>query len=284
MNKTHWCSRSSLLQCLSAYAILSEDSVSVAGNNKTYDKPTNALAIASIDNQYNDNPHANGKGHFLFLTTIFTAIIAILTLTVFFFFNRWNRYDSLRTIAAKDSEISTMQEEHEILHDKIADREDALAKAKEQLDHTEACLNKVNDKIAEYDAKMKENEQLLANKMSQNKMLMRLLQQAELEARDNDIMPTIKKAAEGRHNMTDMEWKQFFSHIDAVHPTFANRMLHELGTFSDTQRMVCYLMLAGVSRNDIQSLTGLSRVTVWRWTSKYAWIAQFQHEMSPGSA
>ena len=263
-----------------AYKALSEDSASVAGRNNVVDKPTNASAITTTDVQNNDTPSAGKKNHYLLLATILTSIIAVLTITIFFFFNRWSNFKSLRTIAAKDDKISSMQEEYEMLHDQIADREEALERAKKQLDETEEHLKQVNDKIAEYDAKMQENECLLTDKMSQNKILMRLLQQAELETRDNDIMPIIKKAAEGHHNMTDAEWKQFYSHIDAIYPTFADRLLREMGTFSDKQRMVCYLMLAGVVRNDIQNITGLSRVTVWRWTSRFAWIAQFQREMS----
>ncbi len=267
-----------------AYTVLSDDSTSVAGKNGFFDKPSSVSVITTTGEQNNDNANADKKGHLLLLTTILISLIAVLTITVFFFFNRWSNFKSLRTIAAKDDKISSMQEEYEILHGQIADREEALERAKKQLDETENHLKQVNDKIAEYDAKMQENERLLTDKMSQNKILMRLLQQAELETRDNDIMPIIKKAAEGHHNMTDAEWKQFFSHLDATYPTFADRMLREMGTFSDKQRMVCYLMLAGVARNDIQNLTGLSRVTVWRWTSRFAWIAQFQHEMSAGGA
>ena len=35
---------------------------------------------------------------------------------------------------------------------------------------------------------------------------------------------------------------------------------------------VCYLMRIGLTKHQIQNITGLARVTIWRWTKKYSWV------------
>jgi transposase len=56
-----------------------------------------------------------------------------------------------------------------------------------------------------------------------------------------------------------------------VHPGFNELLVTELGTFTEQQKHVCYLMRIGLSKPDIQNVTNLSRVTVWRWTKKFEW-------------
>ena len=49
-------------------------------------------------------------------------------------------------------------------------------------------------------------------------------------------------------------------------------MLQELGTFTEQQMQVCYLMRIGLSKTQIQNMTNLSRSTVWRWVNKCNWV------------
>lgn len=48
--------------------------------------------------------------------------------------------------------------------------------------------------------------------------------------------------------------------------------MKELDTFTEQQMQVCYLMRIGLSKTQIQNMTNLSRVTIWRWVKKFAWI------------
>lgn len=50
-----------------------------------------------------------------------------------------------------------------------------------------------------------------------------------------------------------------------------DRLLRELGTFTEQQMQVCYLMRIGLSKPQIQNMTNLSRTTVWRWVNRYDW-------------
>ena len=60
--------------------------------------------------------------------------------------------------------------------------------------------------------------------------------------------------------------------MDELNPLFKDRLLKELGTFTEQQMQVFYLMRIGLSKPQIQNMTNLSRVTVWRWVKKYDWV------------
>jgi len=49
-------------------------------------------------------------------------------------------------------------------------------------------------------------------------------------------------------------------------------LLKELGNFTEQQMQVCYLMRIGLAKPQIQNMTNLSRVTIWRWVKKYDWL------------
>ena len=71
--------------------------------------------------------------------------------------------------------------------------------------------------------------------------------------------------------MTNDIWKRLYKTVDKLYPGFNELLLTELGTFTEQQKQVCYLMRIGLSKPDIQNVTNLSRVTVWRWTKKFEW-------------
>ncbi len=72
--------------------------------------------------------------------------------------------------------------------------------------------------------------------------------------------------------MTAADWKKLYQAVDELYPSFKDRLLKELGTFTEQQMQVCYLMRIGLSKTQIQNMTNLSRSTVWRWVKKYDWV------------
>ena len=115
-------------------------------------------------------------------------------------------------------------------------------------------------------------EQMLKQKTEQNKEFMKLLHQSELEEKAEDVLESIRQSSIGRKNMNTDDWKQLYQAVDELYPTFRDRMLKELETFNEQQMQVCYLMRIGLSKPQIQNITNLSRVTIWRWVKKYDWV------------
>lgn len=87
-----------------------------------------------------------------------------------------------------------------------------------------------------------------------------------------DVIEAIRQSSTGKKNMTSADWKQLYQAVDELYPLFRDRLLSELGDFTEQQMQVCYLMRIGLSKPQIQNITNLSRVTVWRWSKKFDWV------------
>ena len=129
-----------------------------------------------------------------------------------------------------------------------------------------------NNELTKQNEELKEKEQQLTEKMEQNKTFIKLLHQSELEGKAEDVIHDIRMSSTGRKNMGSADWKQLYQAVDELYPTFKDRLLKELGTFTEQQMQVCYLMRIGLSKPQIQNMTNLARVTIWRWVKKYDWV------------
>ena len=114
--------------------------------------------------------------------------------------------------------------------------------------------------------------QQLTEQAEQNKRVIKMLHQSELEGKAEDVVQTIRQSSIGKEEMTAADWKKLYQAVDELYPSFKDRLLQELGTFTEQQMQVCYLMRIGLSKMQIQNMTNLSRSTVWRWVKKYDWV------------
>lgn len=119
---------------------------------------------------------------------------------------------------------------------------------------------------------LSKKEQLLAERQEQNRTFMRLLNQTELETLAEETILNMKQSAIGKKHLKMSDWKLLYKAVDELFPLFKDRMLKELGTFNEQQMQLCYLMRAGFNKQQIQNITNLSRVTIWRWTNKFDWV------------
>lgn len=114
--------------------------------------------------------------------------------------------------------------------------------------------------------------EMVREKQEQNKTILQFLHQSELEGKAEDVIQAVRQSSTGKRDMTSAEWKQLYHAVDELYPSFRDRLLRELGTFTEQQMQVCYLMRIGLSKPQIQNMTNLSRSTVWRWVNKYDWV------------
>ena len=185
----------------------------------------------------------------------------------------------LKVIAGLSSELQRISDDDRQLREDIKKKEKELSKSRKSLEYTSNELNnvkqelqRVNKELEENNEALKEKEEQLAERMEQNKSFIRLLHQSELEGKAEDVIHAIRQSSTGRMNMESADWKQLFNAVDELHPTFKDRLLKELGNFTEDQKRVCYLMRIGLSKPQIQNMTNLARVTIWRWAKKYDWV------------
>ena len=129
----------------------------------------------------------------------------------------------------------------------------------------------LSEKEQRLKADIANKEQELSAQIEQNKSIIQQLHQSDFEDSAEDILNTIRQCAVGKRSMTNDIWKRLYKTVDKLYPGFNELLLTELGTFTEQQKQVCYLMRIGLSKPDIQNVTNLSRVTVWRWTKKFEW-------------
>lgn len=147
-----------------------------------------------------------------------------------------------------------------------------LTKKENDLKSVRIQLTDLNEELKKSSEDLKKKERLLSERMAQNQTFLNLLHQSEFEGKAEDVIFAIRQSSEGKKNMTSADWKQLYKAIDEMYPAFKDQLLKELGTFTEQQMQVCYLMRIGLSKPQIQNMTNLSRVTIWRWVKKYNWI------------
>ena len=118
----------------------------------------------------------------------------------------------------------------------------------------------------------KESE--LNEKMAQNKTLVRLLHQSELTDKAEEVIESIRQVSNGEKTMSQSDWDQLFTAVDALYPDFKEQMVYKCDALTEQQIQFCYLLRIGLSNVQIKNITNLSRVTVWRWMKKFEWVEE----------
>lgn len=211
-------------------------------------------------------------------------VVILATITIFAvlcMLNVRRRNIHLRKVVELSSEIKRLADIDKQLCEEIENKEKELHSSRESLAKTNNELvlvkqeyERVNSEIKDYNEALKEKERQLSERMEQNKTFIKLLHQSELEGKAEDVIFAIRQSSAGRKNMTSADWKQLYQAVDDLYPDFKDKLLKELGTFTEQQMQVCYLIRIGLANTQIQNMTNLSRVTVWRWIKKYGWISR----------
>ena len=203
----------------------------------------------------------------LFLSTSLGSIVGLLAFGTFFIYRRNRR---LRQLLVLQARLQKTKEEKQKMEADISQRERELNEAETQLEEVKGRLNSVNGDLDHYTREVEKQKAMLEEKMEQNKSLMKLLHQTELETSAEDVIQTIRKSSEGKHKMSPAEWKQFFMAVDEIHPSFSENLLQKFGSLSEPKMQVYYLMRVGLSNAQIENLVTQSHATVWRWAKRYS--------------
>lgn len=211
------------------------------------------------------------------LTIVVMATILLASIAYILYVRRRNKH--LKEVVTLSAELQRVSNDDKQLREDIEKKEQELKQSKKSLaESTDELANvkrellRVNVELSEYSEALKDKEQQLAERIDQNKTFIKLLHQSELEGKAEDVINAIRQSSTGKKNMKSADWKQLYQAVDELYPLFKDRLLKELGTFTEQQMQVCYLMRIGLSKPQIQNITNLSRVTVWRWVKKYDWV------------
>ena len=115
----------------------------------------------------------------------------------------------------------------------------------------------------------------VASRMEQSRQLLQMLQRTQFEENAHDVIQQIQEASEGRHIMTPDDWKKFHSAVNLLYPDLNDKIVEHLGErITEQQLRICHLMRIGMTNPQIERLTDIPKVTVWRWVKKYEWVLE----------
>lgn len=213
------------------------------------------------------------------------TLATLLPLTIIAFMLYIHRIRrSTREILAQRQKIDAYSKRNSYLEKEIERQRDALRTKEVALSDAQARLQDVTHQTEQYMDKIREQEKILAEKMEQNRSLMRLMHKAELESSAGDIVNTVRETSKGKHKMTAGEWNMLMQAVDEMYPDFNAALAAKLGRIDKNELHVCYLMLIGLTNPQIINVTALPHSTVWRWTKKFEWITTWKSPDMPSVA
>lgn len=203
------------------------------------------------------------------------ATLLPLTIIAFMLYIH-RRRRSTREILAQRQKIDAYGKRNSDLENEIERQKDALRAKEASLSDAQIRLQEVTRQTEQYMDKIREQEKILAEKMDQNRSLMRLMHKAELESSAGDIVNTVRETSKGKHKMTAGEWNMLMQAVDELYPDFNAALAAKLGRIDKNELHVCYLMRIGLTNPQIINVTALPHSTVWRWAKKFEWITTWK--------
>ena len=137
-----------------------------------------------------------------------------------------------------------------------------------------AEIERVSSQEKDLRDELARKESELNERMAQNKTLVRLLHQSELTDKAEEVIESIRQASNGEKTMSQSDWDQLFTAVNALYPDFKEQMVNKCDALTEQQIQFCYLLRIGLSNVQIKNITNLSRVTVWRWMKKFEWVEE----------
>ena len=204
----------------------------------------------------------------------FVILLAIVLVILFYY-----RYLQLKRILLLNTKIKNINKEKESIAKDLTTKKSELESSKMELGKVvidlaeiQQTLDNKNVEIQKLEEELIDKENILKEKIEQNKTIISLMHQTEFVGNAEEIIQSLKKAGNGYAKMTEKDWNKLYSAVDKLWPTFKEDLCSTLGVVTGQERQIGYLIRAGFNKNEIQNMTGLSRATVWRWIKKFDWI------------
>lgn len=189
------------------------------------------------------------------MLTILAGMLAYL-----FYYRKRNRH--LRDMLRASAQIEDVRHDASILQQELAKARQELQRNKDDL----AQAKEENRKVAD---ELKIVTMQLRDRLQQNNNLVQMLHQDKLAGESENIVLSIRKAANGIRKLSQEEWYAFYCAVDTLYPTYKEVLVQRLDSLNEKQMRVCYLLRIGLGNSDIQKLTDTPRTTLHRWIKQY---------------
>lgn len=164
-------------------------------------------------------------------------------------------------LSAKQTELSTVMMT-------MAEKQRELIGMKESLGKRELELADLETRLAETDNRISKLQYELSGKSQMNKELIRELVGKELTELNTDVLEMFDRSVTGRVKLTERQWADFLAYIDYKHPNLKTILEDRVPRLNVALMQTAYLMMAGLTNQQIESVMGVSRQTQWERAKK----------------
>lgn len=207
---------------------------------------------------------------------IFLLFLSFVIVTLFFFFYIRKRNAHIKRVIEMSSEVQRLSYYEKQLCEELESKEKALKASKEKLEQAEEenkrvmqKLDNLNFDIKEFNISLKEKENMLSEKLLQNKKLVKILHQSDFVNKSNGIVLAIKQSEKGMEGMTSKDWEDFCNAVEVAYPKLKKKLSVGSRKLSEQQIRIFYLLHIGLTNTQILSMTKVSRATLWRLQRRY---------------
>ena len=150
----------------------------------------------------------------------------------------------------------------------MAEKQRELIGMKESLGKRELELADLETRLAKTDNQISKLQYELSGKSQMNKELIRELVGKELTELNTDVLEMFDRSVTGRVKLTERQWADFLAYIDYKHPNLKTILEDRVPRLNVALMQTAYLMMAGLTNQQIESVMGVSRQTQWERAKK----------------
>ena len=210
-----------------------------------------------------------------FWTILSLVIIAAAFITLYF----RRKYIHEKEKGNLMNQLDTYKGDNKQLQQEIDQQKESTKQKEEELEKSEKQMRELTAKLDESRKEIEKNKQLLQEKITQANELVGYIGRIEMTTKVGDAIKTVYQAANGKANMSEEVWRKLIKEVNDVDPDFKKELTGKMKHFSPEEMHVCYLIYIGMSKPQIEAVTGMATTTVWRCVKKHAWIVERNKKM-----
>lgn len=167
-------------------------------------------------------------------------------------------------IREQEEKIENSQQRLDFLTGELKGKEQEVAEKDAKLQKQLLLLRQKGYELENAEKELREKESLLFEKLEQNKKLFGYAFTENMRKTSGATLQKFNDAARGKRTLTDKEWKELFSTIEKLYPGFRGAIVQKIKRPRTDILRIAYLLKAGMSNPQIESLTNYPTTTVWR--------------------
>ena len=150
----------------------------------------------------------------------------------------------------------------------MAEKQKEMIDMKENLGRRELAMTELKDQLVETDNQISKLQYELAGKSKMNKELIKELVSKELTELNTDILDIFDKSMSHRVKLNEVQWAGILANIDRRYPELKATLEERVPRLNVALLRTAYLMRAGLTNQQIESIMGVSRQTQWERAKK----------------